>query len=221
MPKIGVVLSGCGVYDGSEIHEATLTLLHLVKHGADVVFLAPDMPQTDVIDHQTGNPVKEQRNVLTEAARIARGKVTPIDQITFKDLDALIFPGGFGAAKNLSEFALVGDPTQSDIHPGVKRLVQNMFEAKKPMGFVCIAPASVAAVALRDKDIKLTIGNDEGTNQAIDSLGNHAVNAAVDDIVIDDENNVVSTPAYMLANNIVEAEGGIEKLVAEVVKRAS
>ena len=220
MTKIAVVLSGCGVHDGSEIYEATLTLLHLAKNGAEAVCVAPDIPQSDVIDHRTGNPVHEERNVLTEAARLARGKIRALEDVSADDVDGVIFPGGFGAAKNLSDFAVTGDPKNANVTPSVAKLVNDTFAAGKPLGFICIAPAAVAAVVLREKDIKLTIGNSEEVNQAIEVLGNRPVNAEVDEIVVDEEHNVVSTPAYMLATSIVEAEAGISKLVKEVVRRA-
>jgi enhancing lycopene biosynthesis protein 2 len=220
--RIGVVLSGCGVFDGAEVHESVLTLLHAVKAGAAVTFLAPDVAQAHVIDHQKGMPVDGQtRNVRTEAARIARGEVTDIATVTAADFDAVIFPGGFGAAKNLGNLAFAKGPAEMTVEAGTQKLVTDMFAAGKPLGFICIAPASVAAVALRGKGLKLTIGSDrDPAAEAIRALGHTHVAATVDEIVIDNTHNVVSTPAYMLAHNVAQAESGIAKLVAEVVTRA-
>ena len=221
MAKIGVVMAGCGVNDGSEIYEGTLTLLHLATQGAEVVCMAPDMSQIDVIDHRTGQPVGgEERNVLTESARLARGEITNIADVNAEELDAVIFPGGFGAAKNLSDFAYNPNPDEMVVQMHVQQLVENMHTAGKPIGFICISPASIGAVALRGKGVKLTIGNAADFAEKVEALGNTHIDCAVEDIVIDDEHNIVSTPAYMLAQNILEAESGIEKLVAEICRRA-
>ena len=144
MKKIGVVLSGSGVYDGSEIHEAVITLLAIAREGAEAVCFAPDKPQTDVINHLTGEPMGESRNVLIEAARIARGAILPIAQASINDLDALIVPGGFGTAKNLSSFASLG--SESVVDPDLKRLALEMHQAGKPLGFMCIAPAMLPKI---------------------------------------------------------------------------
>lgn len=218
MTKIGIVLSGCGVNDGSEIHEATLTLLHVVKAGATPVFMAPNRKQVDVIDHAKGEAGEGSRNILVEGARIARGEIKDMIEVSAGDIDALIFPGGFGAAKNLSNFALVPHPADAKADEDVERLVKEMLSQGKPMGFICIAPASVAAVVLRDKKIKLTCGTDEATAKAVAALGNEHVQAEVDEIVTDEVHKIVSTPAYMLAQNIAEADEGICKLVAEVME---
>lgn len=144
MKKIGVVLSGCGVYDGSEIHETVLTLLALSRQGADVICFAPDKTQADVINHLTGEPMAESRNVLIEAARIVRGDIHPLAQADAAELDALIVPGGFGAAKNLSTFATEG--TACHVDPDLKALSLAMHAAGKPQGFICIAPAMLPKI---------------------------------------------------------------------------
>ncbi len=214
---IGVVLSGCGVYDGAEIHEAVLTLLFLTRAGVNIKMYAPDKPQMHVINHLNGEEMKESRNVLVESARIARGKVEALSAANVAELDAVIFPGGFGAAKNLSDFAVKG--SAGTVDPDVKKLVAAMHQAKKPLGFICISPASVGAMSLQGAGVTLTIGSDEGTNQAITATGNKPENTTVDQITMDETHNVVSTSAYMCASNIAEAATGIEKLVQEVLRR--
>ncbi|MBV8871367.1 MAG: isoprenoid biosynthesis glyoxalase ElbB [Metakosakonia sp.] len=213
MKKIGVVLSGSGVYDGSEIHEAVITLLAIAREGAEAVCFAPDKPQTDVINHLTGEPMGENRNVLIEAARIARGAILPIAQASINDLDALIVPGGFGAAKNLSSFASLG--SESVVDPDLKRLALEMHQAGKPLGFMCIAPAMLPKIF--DFPLRLTIGTDIDTAEVLEDMGAEHVPCPVDDIVVDEDNKVVTTPAYMLAQNIAEAAAGIEKLVSRVL----
>jgi enhancing lycopene biosynthesis protein 2 len=216
MKKIGVMLSGCGVFDGAEIHESTLTLLAIDQQGAQAVCMAPDM-SFDVIDHIKQQPSGEQRNVLTESARIARGNIQNAKDVDTKDLDALILPGGFGAAKNLSDFAMKGP--DASVHPEVQRILNEMIASKKPIGAICIAPATVAK-ALAEHKVNVTIGNDQGTAQAIEKTGSTHSECSVDRICIDDTNNVISTPAYMLGPGIKDVAIGIEKLVIEVIKRA-
>lgn len=213
MKKVGVVLSGSGVYDGSEIHEAVITLLAIAREGAEAVCFAPDKTQTDVINHLTGDPMIESRNVLIEAARIARGSIQPLAQASANDLDALVVPGGFGAAKNLSSFASLGGECAVDA--GLKRLALEMHQAGKPLGFICIAPAMLPKIF--DFPLRLTIGTDIDTAEVLEDMGAEHVPCPVDDIVVDEENKVVTTPAYMLAQNIAEAASGIEKLVARVL----
>lgn len=217
MKKIGVLLSGCGVYDGAEIHESVLTLLALDRLGVEAVCMAPDVAQHHVIDHRTGKPSGETRNVLTESARIARGEIRDLATVHAGELDALILPGGFGAAKNLSDFAFAGGDARA--LPDVTRLVREVHAQKKPIGFMCIAPA-VAAAIFHGTGVRprITIGNDEGTASAIEKLGSCHVDRAVGEIEIDAEQRIVSTPAYMLAGRISEAASGIDALVAKVVE---
>ena len=213
MKKIGVVLSGCGVYDGAEIHESVLTLLALARHGAEVICFAPDKNQVDVINHLTGEVMPETRNVLTEAARIARGNIQPLAQANATALDALIVPGGFGAAKNLSTFASQGSECHVDSE--LKALALAMHSAGKPLGFICIAPAMLPKIF--DFPLRLTIGTDIDTAEIIEDMGGEHVPCPVDDIVVDEDNKIVTTPAYMLEQNIAEAATGIEKLVDRVL----
>jgi enhancing lycopene biosynthesis protein 2 len=215
--KIGVLLSGCGVFDGSEIHEAVLTLLALDRAGAETLCMAPDIEQYHVINHLTQEVSGEKRNVLVESARIARGRIADLAEIKSADLDGLIMPGGFGAAKNLSDFAFKGK--DAVVHPGVRTLIREMTEAGKPVGAICISPAVLAA-ALSDRGPEVTIGSDEGTALAIEGLGGRHRVCTVNMIHHDMENRVVSTPAYMLGSRIGEVAGGIEKLVGKIMELA-
>ena len=223
MAKVAVVLAGCGVDDGSEIHESVLTSLHLQKLGAEVCYLAPNIDQADVINHKTGeiHHKEKSRNVLEESARIARGDIHNIENADINNFDAVIFPGGFGAAMNLSDFAYRDIIEDIDVELHVRALVEGALKHKKPIGFICISPASIGAVILKGQGAKLTIGHDEHVANKMEKLGCVHVPCNVGDIVIDEKFNIVSTPAYMLAKNMVEAEQGIEKLVKEVVKRAN
>jgi len=218
MKHVAVVLSGCGVYDGAEIYESVLTLLALERAGAKVTCVAPDIAQKHVIDHRTGQEmVDSDRNVLTEAARISRGEIEPLDDLKLETFDAVIFVGGFGAAKNLSSYAF--DGMNYDVDAGVIDLIQAAHSGKKSLGFICISPV-LAARALGDKGVRLTIGNDPDTAAALEAKGAKHIECAVSDAVTDSQNRVVSTPGYMLAKSITEAEAGINTLVAEVLKLA-
>ena len=211
--KVGVVLSGCGVYDGAEISESVLTLLALARGGAQAICFAPDKTQTDVINHLTGEPMADSRNVLIEAARIVRGDIHPLNQAKAEALDALIVPGGFGAAKNLSDFASQGSECRVDVD--LKALAQQMHKQGKPLGFICIAPALLPKIF--EFPLRLTIGTDIDTAEVIEDMGGEHVPCPVEDIVVDEDNKIVTTPAYMLAQNIAEAAAGIDKLVARVL----
>lgn len=216
--RVGVLLSGCGVYDGSEIHEAVLVLLAIDRAGAEAFCFAPNAPQRAVVNHLTGEEVVgERRNILVESARLARGKIRPIGDLRASELDALILPGGFGAAKNLSDFASSG--ARCAVHSEVKRVIREIHEAGKPLGFVCIAPA-IAARVLGGERPKLTIGTDPATAEALREMGAEHVACGVQEIVEDPENKVVSTPAYMLGKGIAEVADGIEKLVRRVLAMA-
>ncbi len=218
MKTIGVVLSGCGVYDGAEIHESVITLLAIDRAGAKALCMAPDVDQMHVVNHMTGEVAEgETRNVLIESARIARGEIKDLDDVMPDDLDALIIPGGFGAAKNLCTFGVEGPDCR--INESVARLIRGMAAARKPIGAMCIAPATVAkAFEGTDKAPKLTIGNDAATAGNLEALGAHHEACPVHDFSVDEENLIVSTPAYMLAGSISEAAEGIEKLVKKVVE---
>ena len=216
--RVGVILAGSGYLDGSEIQEATLTLLFLDKRGAKVTAMAPDVRQMHVVDHVKGEAAgSETRNVLHEAARITRGAIVDVKTVKAEDLDALIIPGGYGAAKNLCTFATEG--VKLEVNPDVERLVRDMAAAGKPLGFVCIAPV-IAAKVLGAKKVKLTIGNDPATAAALNALGAVHVDTPVEQIVVDEKNRVVSTPAYMLGPTIAPVAAGIERLVGAVLEMA-
>ena len=217
MKKIGVVLSGCGVYDGAEIHEAVITLLAIDRAGAKSVCMAPDIDQIHVINHHNGEEmVGEKRNVLVESARIARGEIRDINAIKADDIDALVFPGGFGAAKNLSSFAEKGD--ECDVHPDVMRLVKEFVTKQKPQAALCIAPAMMAKI-YENESAKptLTIGNDKDGISMIEAMGSQHQECVATDFVFDKTNNIVSTPAYMVGKSISEVAEGIEKTINKLV----
>lgn len=213
---VGVVLSGCGYLDGSEIHEAVLTLYLLERQGFSVRCFAPDKPQRDVMDHVAGQPMAQTRNVLAESARIARGQVEKLSVATMQNLDALVLPGGYGAAKNLSDVALLG--AQAQVDPDLLRLIGEAVTAKKPIVAICISPV-IVAVALHKlgRSAQLTIGNDEGTAQIIQTLGCSHKPCGVRDAVVDADMRVISTPAYMLGPSIHEVAQGIEAAVWALV----
>ena len=214
--KVAVILSGCGVYDGAEIYESVLTLLALEQAGCTYQCFAPNVLQAHVINHLTGEVMPETRNVLVEAARIPRGNVQDITSANADEFDALILPGGYGAAINLSDFAFKG--AECSVQADVLAFCQAMVAQNKPLGFICIAPAMIPQVY--GEGAKATIGNDAGAAAAIEAMGGVHINCPVDDFVVDEEHKVVSTPAYMLAGSISEAAAGITKLVQEVVRLA-
>lgn len=214
MKKVAVILSGSGVFDGAEIHEAVITLLAIRENGAEYQCFAPDVAQLHVVNHLTGEVAEgESRNVLVESARIARGEIKPATECKPEDFDAIMLPGGFGAAKNLCTFAV--DGPDCSVNEEVMAVCKAFADAGKPAGYACIAPALAAAVYKDQR--KVTIGNDEGAASGINALGATHVDCAVDDIVIDTEAKLVTTPAYMLAGDILEAKAGIDKMVKTVL----
>ncbi|HCS07481.1 MAG TPA: isoprenoid biosynthesis protein ElbB [Pseudomonas sp.] len=212
--KVAVILSGCGVYDGAEIHESVITLLRLDQRGAHAQCFAPDVAQMHVINHLTGEEMPESRNVLVESARIARGEVKDIREANVEDFDALIVPGGFGAAKNLSDFAVKG--AECTVQPDVLALAEAFAEASKPVGLMCISPAMAAKIY--GPGVICTIGNDADTATVVNKMGATHQECDVSDIVEDKARKLVSTPAYMLAQSISEAASGINKMVDRVLE---
>lgn len=214
MKKIGVLLAGSGFLDGAEIREAVLTLLAIDKYEGKAIIFAPNNDQYDVVNHLKKEPVKESRNTLEESARIARGEIQDIKEIQADDLDALILPGGFGVAKNLSDFAFKGE--QSHALPEVQRLIVNMHKAKKPIGGICIAPALIG-VALKDKKIKVTLGEKSESSQVLENLGVTHEEKGIKEVCLDKKNKIVTTPAYMYENpRLKDVAEGIEACVKEV-----
>lgn len=210
---VAVVLAGCGVYDGAEINEAVLTLLALEEAGATYQCFAPDIPQLHVINHLTGEPMDETRNVLVEAARIARGNIKNLAAARVEDFAALMVPGGFGAAKNLSDFAVKGSALT--VQPDFLQFAQAMHKAGKPVGLICIAPTMAAKIF--GAGVECTIGKDAETAAAIEAMGGKHIVCPVDKAVIDTRNKLVTTPAYMLAGKVSEAAAGIRACVRDVL----
>ena len=217
MKRVAVLLSGSGVFDGAEVNEAVLTLLHISKQGASYQCFAPDTPQAQVINHLNGEESNDQRNVLEEAARIARGDVKPLNELDVAEFDALILPGGFGVAKNFCDFAFKG--AEMMINEQVEQVGKAFKDAKKPAGYMCIAP--VLLPYIYGEGVRVTIGNDADVAAAIGKMGGEHVDCGVRDIVVDKAHRLVTTPAYMLAENLPDAEAGISKLVEKVLYMAS
>jgi enhancing lycopene biosynthesis protein 2 len=213
MKPIAVLLSGCGVYDGSEIHETVCALLALDKFDAPYQCVAPDILQHQVINHLTGEPMAEKRSVLVEAARLARGKILSLDSVTAENFSGLIVPGGFGAAKNLSDFAFKGK--DATVESSVLAFCQSFAQARKPAAYICIAPNLIAEIY--GAGVHLTIGNDAQTAATLEAMGNCHENCEVSDFVVDFAHQVVTTPAYMLANRISEVQLGIERCVKQLL----
>lgn len=224
-PLIAVLLSGCGVHDGSEIHEAVLTLFNIDKEGGEYICIAPDMEQHHVINHITGEEMKEKRNVLIEAARIARGKIKSLSQIKADDFDALIMPGGFGAAKNLTKWAFNGH--EGEIHPDVKRIIIDFIDQNKPIAAFCMS-ATVVAKALKNTKYNalLTVGsvsqpseyNIADISSNMEAAGAVAAMTTVDDIVFDEKLKLISSPCYMMDATVYEINFGIMKAIKKLIK---
>ncbi len=215
-PKTAIILSGCGVYDGAEIHEATLTMYAVVKNGGTYQIFAPDTDQHHVINHITGEEMNEKRNVMVEAARIARGNIKPLSELNMEDFDALIMPGGFGVAKNLSTFAFNGP--DCTVIPDVENAIKDAVAQGKPIGALCISPAVIAKVL---EGVKVTIGQDKGTADAIEKMGGKHEITNHGEVVVDKTYKTATTPCYMLEATIADiAEGAmnVTKAVFDMVK---
>lgn len=210
--KFAVVLSGSGVFDGAEIHEATMTLYAIAKQGGSYEIFAPDIDQHHVINHITGDEMNEKRNVLIESARIARGKIKALTEFKAADFDVLIFPGGFGAAKNLSTLAF--DGAGCKVNTDVENAVKSMAKAGKPIGALCIAPAVIAKIL---KGAEITIGSDEGTIKAIEAMGGKHTNTTHGEVVVDKKHKIATTPCYMLDATIVDIANGADNVVKELM----
>jgi len=215
MKNIAVVLAGNGVYDGAEIHEAVLTLLAIARQGARYQCFAPDINQAHVVNHLTGSEMPETRNVLIEAARIARGNIKPLSDYKAEDFDALVFPGGFGVAKNLCTFAF--DGVNCSVNPGVENVIRTTIVAEKPIGALCISPVLIAKILV---DVEVTIGIDKGTANAIESFGGTHIETTHGEIVYDDKYKLVTTPCYMLDASIDQIAVGAENVIRKILELA-
>jgi len=213
MKNFAVILAGNGVFDGAEIHEATLTLLAIKQQGGEYGIFAPNIPQHHVINHLTGEEMPEQRNVLVESARIARGEIGDLKDFNPDNFDAIIFPGGFGAAKNLSTVAF--DGANAKVNQDVEKAVKGMLERGKPIGALCISPAMIAKII---GDVKVTIGQDPGTIEAINAMGGTHVETSHGEVVIDEKHKVFTTPCYMLDANITQIADGANNVVKEIMR---
>ncbi|CAA7620034.1 isoprenoid biosynthesis glyoxalase ElbB [Magnetospirillum sp. UT-4] len=214
-PTFAVILSGCGVHDGSEIHEAVLALLAIDRAGAAYQCFAPDIAQHDVVNHLTGQPMAESRNALVESARIARGRIKPLAALDAAGFDGLLLPGGFGAAKTLSTFAADGGDCR--VEPEVERAIRAMHAAGKPIGALCIAPAVLARVL---PGAELTIGSDAGTAAAIEQMGGRHRTAGHGEVVVDRAARVATSPCYMLDASIGQIAEGAAAVVAAMMEMA-
>ena len=212
MKKIAVVLSGCGVYDGAEIHEAVLTMLAIAANGAAYEIFAPDIDQHHVVNHLHGSEMDETRNVLIESARIARGKIKALGEFSGKEFDAIIFPGGFGAAKNLSTFAF--DGSNCLVNGDVEAAIKEMITLGKPIGALCISPVILAKIL---GDVELTIGDDADTIQAIEEMGATHRTTTHGEVVIDQRYKIVTTPCYMLDATITQIDEGARNVVKAIL----
>lgn len=216
MKKVAVILSGCGFLDGAEIRESVLALLYLDQNKASLSIFAPDVNQMHVVNHLNGEETNEQRNTLVEAARIARGDVKPLSELNASDFDALVIPGGFGVAKNISDLAAKG--AEATVIGEFVKAVSEFFKQQKPIGAICIAPAVLTASLKNIAKINVTIGDD--TEGLIEGLGGTHTNCATEDIIIDAHNKIISCSAYMREDSITNVATGIEKLVKKIIEIA-
>ncbi len=208
--KILVILSGCGVFDGAEIQEAVISLLELRRRGYEITMAAPDIEQAHVINHIKGDPVEgESRNVLIEASRIARGQIKNLADVSEADFDGLYFPGGFGAAKNLSTFAFDGAKMQ--VNETVESLIRDFHTAGKPICFLCISPTIGAKVI--SSGVELTIGENKDVSLAMEQMGASHIDLPVEKAHVDAEHKIVSAPAYMYDDDILKIESSIKSAV--------
>lgn len=213
MKKVAIVISGCGVKDGAEIHECIMAMLAVELAGAQYRIFAPDINQTKVVNHLTGQTTSETRNVLVESARIARGEISPLSEYNANDFDALLIPGGFGAVLNLSNFAIKGE--DMEVNKDVEMAIRSAYQAGKIIGAMCIAPVVVAKVLGLGT---LTIGNDKGVAAAINSFGAVHVDTLKNNVAVDKQNRIFTTPCYMLDSSLKDIFEGAKNLVEEMLK---
>lgn len=216
--KIAVILNGCGHRDGSEIHEAVLTLLAIEQAGASWEALALDKNQAAVLNHLDGSVEQHcsPRNMLNESARIARGRIRKLQDVTAKNYDAVIIPGGSGTASNLCDFAVSGK--NMSVNPTIRDFLVDAHGLKKPIGAICIAPILLASV-FGKMGVKLTLGDARGgAALAAEAMGAAVRDCRTDQCVVDEVVRVVTTPAYMLDATVRDISKGISLLVNEIIR---
>lgn len=212
MAKFAVVLAGCGVFDGTEVHEATLTLLAMARYGVEYKIFAPDVDQHHVLNHITGEEMEQKRNVLVESARIARGDISDLKDLDVKEYDGIVFPGGFGVAKNLCDYAFKG--ADMEVLPEIATIIKKAYIENIPLGGICISPVLLAKVLGKGM---MTVGNSQETGSHLEAMGAEFSPQDSEDICVDEKNKVVTAPAYMNDASILEVSVGIEKLVKAMI----
>ncbi len=218
MPKFAIILSGCGRSDGSEIHETVTAMLAIAEDGCEYDCYAPNIDQSAVINGITSEKMEEKRNVMIESARLARGEIKDINELNLGEYDCILFPGGLGAVTNWCNYAKAG--MACEVESSISRVMEEAHKEKKVIGAMCIAPVVVARV-LGKYGITVTIGNDRSVAKSVESVGAHQKNTEVEKACIDEENRIVTTPAYMLAKNIVEVSKGAKSLVRAMIELAN
>ena len=213
MKKFAVVLCGCGPMDGSEIHESVMTLLAIDRNECQYTIFAPDADQYHVMNHYTKEVMPEKRNMLVEAARIARGDIHPLTELKSADFDAVVFPGGFGAAKNLFTYAIKG--TKAEVDAEVERVIKDFHAQRKPIGALCISPVLLAKVL---GNITITVGTDERTIHDVETFGAQHINTQQTEVIADKENMVFTTPCYMLPATIADIADCAENLIETILE---
>ena len=211
--KIAIIIGGCGHRDGSEIHETTMTMLAVEEHGATYQMFAPNRNQYHVLNHLDGTEMQEQRNMLVEAARIARGNILPLENFDVNQFDAVIFPGGFGVAKNFFNYAFKG--VDCEVDEQIAHIIKSVHQAGKPIGALCISPVLMAKIL---GNITVTIGQDAKTARDIEQMGATNVNTSNGDVVTDKKNKIFSTPCYMLDANLVDIHEDAYNLVEAMME---
>ncbi len=213
MKKFAIILAGCGVYDGSEIHEAVMSMYAVAKNGAEYQLFAPDIKQHHVVNHLTGAEMPETRNVLIESARIARGNIQPLNNLDLRDFDALLFPGGFGVAKNLSSYAFKG--ANCDVRPIVAKVIQDAVDKCKPIGALCISPVLFAKIL---NNVTITVGPDEEDAENVKAMGAKHIATSHGDVIFDEKHRLFTTPCYQLKSTIVQIAEGADNIVKAILK---
>lgn len=208
MKKFAIILAGCGVYDGAEIHEAVMSMYAVNKNRAEYQLFAPDIAQHHVVNHFTGAEMPETRNVLIESARIARGKIKSLTELDMRDFDAVIFPGGFGVAKNLCSFAFKG--ADCEVHPQVTKVVRDAVSLRKPIGALCISPVLLAKIL---GEVTVTVGPDKDDAKNVKAMGARHIAAKHGEVIIDEKHRIFTTPCYQLDSTIVQIAEGADNIV--------